>query len=150
MWGGCVWSFKRGTVSIVLLFIVAVAMLFFAVLIDKYDVLGLVKMGRNVMFSLELDNRGSSIYALLNSGKDMKNMELLGNLYANEKMNIDFLIGIIKKVYGEFYQLKVRFAGQEKIFGTDIGESARGVEAEFPIPGAGRGGYIKGNVVVRS
>jgi len=115
--------------------------------IDKIF-LGALRIERTVMLSIDIDSRGSAMYAFLNSGGDTKIMELLGQLYGEQPVDIHPIEETADKLY-IYYKLTI--PTKNVIIGrTDIEKTLPILEAEFPVPGAGKGGAIKDTVRVVS
>lgn len=141
---------KRGAMDAMALIIIAGFLLVIVIGIDKIS-FGAVRIEQTVQVSVNLDSRGSALYSFLNFGNEMKNMELLGNMYANTPIDTKQLETVAEKLYGSLYMLKTTIPKKDVVLGkVDMDKSTPGVAAEFPVPGAGKSGAIKNSVVIIS
>lgn len=145
------WNSRKGIYGIFFLIMVGVILLFFFMGMHFIGLHYIFGLGKTIVLSIELDERGSFLYALLNSEKDgIKNMELISSLYIDPTRNTGFLENTINKMY-PYWQLRIKTSDDELVIGRkDIGEDALSTKFEVPVPGAGKAGTTKYEVIFKT
>ena len=139
-------SLNKATIGIVLMAYVCgfiISMLFILTIASKF---GILSIQREVTISIKTEAYASELYSILNVGKETKNMEKFGKIYAGHMDNT--LWKSTKDVLDKLHKAEYEFFVEGTIFKVGTANRITKLEAEVPVPGAGGSGKLKGKVVL--
>ncbi len=141
---------RKGQIGLVLLaivFIFSSALLFITgSLISK----GMVTAKKNILINVDIDNRGTELLSLAESGTGESRMVLLGRMLASNTYSdvSDEIKETLDKIH-DSYVLTLQYSGMQDIT-LSKGDASNGDEYEMEIPAPGaRSGSLKASVKIK-